>query len=246
MLSVPEIGNVRGFESSRFASAIWRSLLNDCGATVIVLTEHGRIEFINNLGVESFQIAADAAIGLSLGELVGEDVAAERMELVGRAISTGRTVVARIRYGTNHRTTTIRPLEKNERGEQLVLLVSRFTKIAHFVEPEAELIDQQTQSPPILAGLSGREVEVLTLIAEGLSSAQIAARLKRSVKTVEAHRMQLGRKLRARNRSDLTRIAVAAGLVGSNWSEGEAPTRSETSIWTLPGGDAQSRPRNSM
>ena len=45
------------------------------------------------------------------------------------------------------------------------------------------------------ASLSPREAEVLRLIGEGLTTQQIAARLHRSVKTIEAHRSNLQRKL---------------------------------------------------
>ncbi len=61
--------------------------------------------------------------------------------------------------------------------------------------------------------LTEREREVLKLIATGLTSDEIAGRLHRSIKTVETHRCALGRKLHARNRVELTRTAIEAGLV---------------------------------
>jgi DNA-binding NarL/FixJ family response regulator len=60
--------------------------------------------------------------------------------------------------------------------------------------------------------LTNREVEVLRLIGRGLSTAQIAATLERSVKTVEWHRVALGTKLSVTNRVELARIAIHAGL----------------------------------
>ena len=60
--------------------------------------------------------------------------------------------------------------------------------------------------------LTEREREVLALIAQGHTTAQIAKILYRSAKTIEAHRMSLGLKLRARNRVDLARFAMQAGL----------------------------------
>jgi DNA-binding NarL/FixJ family response regulator len=53
----------------------------------------------------------------------------------------------------------------------------------------------------------------LKLIGIGLSTADIARRLERSVKTVEWHRVSLGEKLGVTNRVELARIAIAAGLV---------------------------------
>jgi len=66
------------------------------------------------------------------------------------------------------------------------------------------------QSP--LDALTPREREVLTLVAQGLSLPEIAEKLHRSLKTIETHRLSLGRKLKASNRVELTRIAIAAGL----------------------------------
>lgn len=60
-----------------------------------------------------------------------------------------------------------------------------------------------------LRSLSDRELEVLRLIGEGMSTAEIAAALNRSVKTVESHRASLKTKLGAQTNAELIRIAVA-------------------------------------
>ncbi len=62
-------------------------------------------------------------------------------------------------------------------------------------------------------GLSDREREVLVLIAEGLTNAQIAARLSISVKTVQTHRTHIMEKLDLHDRSHLVRYAVRRGLI---------------------------------
>ena len=62
--------------------------------------------------------------------------------------------------------------------------------------------------------LTGREREVLQLIAEGFSNQRIAQELFISVKTVEAHKAHIMSKLHARNRTDLIRYALRKGLVG--------------------------------
>lgn len=63
-----------------------------------------------------------------------------------------------------------------------------------------------------LDSLTPREREILALIAKGDSLPEIAQQLHRSLKTIESHRLSLGRKLRASNRVELARIAIAAGL----------------------------------
>lgn len=61
--------------------------------------------------------------------------------------------------------------------------------------------------------LTDREREVLTLIAEGLSSKEIAQKLGVSLKTIESHRANLMDKLDIHKVSGLVRFAIRAGLV---------------------------------
>jgi DNA-binding NarL/FixJ family response regulator len=61
--------------------------------------------------------------------------------------------------------------------------------------------------------LTPREDEVIKLIAEGYSSKEIADALTISLKTVERHRANILQKLGMRDRTDVTRYAIRAGLV---------------------------------
>jgi DNA-binding NarL/FixJ family response regulator len=63
--------------------------------------------------------------------------------------------------------------------------------------------------------LTGREAEVLQLVAEGAPNKQIAAELGISVKTVEKHRQQLMDKLDIHDTAGLTRHAIANGVIES-------------------------------
>ncbi|TVQ51823.1 MAG: DNA-binding response regulator [Phycisphaerales bacterium] len=80
----------------------------------------------------------------------------------------------------------------------------------------------------LVRALTKREREVLTLIARGLTSVEIADWLHRSIKTVETHRCALGRKLHVRNRVELTHLAIEAGLVDR--SEFESPSSKSGSV----------------
>jgi len=64
----------------------------------------------------------------------------------------------------------------------------------------------------VFALLSAREREVLQLLAEGMSTKEIADRLNRSVKTVETHRKAVMDKLEIRNIAQLTKYAIREGL----------------------------------
>jgi DNA-binding NarL/FixJ family response regulator len=61
--------------------------------------------------------------------------------------------------------------------------------------------------------ITNREEEILKLVAEGHSSKEIADLLVISVKTVERHRANLLQKLGLKDRLELTRYAIRAGLI---------------------------------
>jgi DNA-binding NarL/FixJ family response regulator len=67
--------------------------------------------------------------------------------------------------------------------------------------------------PSGVAALTDREREVLQLIAEGLSSKEIAGMLGVSLKTVDSHRSNLMEKLDIHKVSGLVRFAIRSGLV---------------------------------
>ncbi len=74
---------------------------------------------------------------------------------------------------------------------------------------------KQPSTPPAPehpAGLTPREVEVLGLVAEGLTSAQVAHRLFLSPRTVEAHLTSIYHKLGVTSRAGATRFALEHGL----------------------------------
>lgn len=62
-------------------------------------------------------------------------------------------------------------------------------------------------------GLTTREKEILTLIAQGLSNQQIAEKLFISIKTVQTHRAHILEKLALHDRTELVRYAIRKGLI---------------------------------
>ena len=68
------------------------------------------------------------------------------------------------------------------------------------------------QAHPITS-LTPRQREILTLVAEGLSTKAIGRRLNISVKTVESHRAQLMERLDIHDVAGLVRYAIKMGLV---------------------------------
>jgi DNA-binding CsgD family transcriptional regulator len=71
----------------------------------------------------------------------------------------------------------------------------------------------QPADPPELGQLSTRERELVTLVAQGRTNAQIAAQLSISVRTVGSHLDRIRAKTGCRRRADLTQLTLTAGLV---------------------------------
>lgn len=83
--------------------------------------------------------------------------------------------------------------------------------VTALVRDYLQLVRQGIDLPDAI--LTPREEEVLKLVAEGLSTKQVADTLFISVKTVDRHRANLLQKLGLRDRLALTRYAIRAGLI---------------------------------
>ena len=71
----------------------------------------------------------------------------------------------------------------------------------------------QPPAPPGPGKLSARERELVTLVAQGRTDADIAAQLYISIRTVRSHLDRIRDKTGCRRRADLTRLALTDGLV---------------------------------
>ena len=110
-------------------------------------------------------------------------------------------------------------LLKNCAFDELVAAISAVMKNQNYMSQKiagtvmkdyASILESSDSSPA--SQLTVREREVLQLIAEGLKTKDIAARIHVSVKTVETHRQQIMRKLNAKSVAELTKIALREGL----------------------------------
>lgn len=73
--------------------------------------------------------------------------------------------------------------------------------------------ERETANRSTLDGLTEREQEVLSLLAEGHNNAEIASALVISPKTVERHRENIMRKLNLHSRAELVRYAIRKGII---------------------------------
>jgi len=83
------------------------------------------------------------------------------------------------------------------------------TEGTEHVDPRGEI----AAGPRGLTSLSGREREVLALLAKGHTNQEIARKLFLSVKTVETYRARITGKLGLRTRADVVRYALEVGLL---------------------------------
>jgi DNA-binding NarL/FixJ family response regulator len=84
--------------------------------------------------------------------------------------------------------------------------------VQHYLVDAIATHPDVTAAPALPDGLTQREAEVLTLIAEGLTNAEIAARLCISEATVKSHINHLLTKIGARDRAQAVSYAYRQGL----------------------------------
>ena len=115
--------------------------------------------------------------------------------------------------------------EARRQGQESLAILE---KIGHFKAPEVkqwlsalpepDLPPSRPSSPPkqaqaYPAGLTAREMEVLRLVAQGLTDAQVAEQLVVSPRTVNFHLTSIYSKLGVSSRSGATRYAIEHGLI---------------------------------
>jgi two-component system response regulator NreC len=110
---------------------------------------------------------------------------------------------------------------KESPAEQLLTAVREVYKGGSYLTPRllARLVEgfrsngSSSRRPAGLASLTTREREVLKRLAEGQSVKEIAAGFDLSVKTVEAHKFNLMRKLNIHNKAQLVQYAIQKKVI---------------------------------
>ncbi len=194
---------------------IWAALVEDTHAAVMLLDADGQILFANDAIGKLCDRAAGDMIGRHLKDLWPEDFARERLDMVREAAATGRTVTVDGMIRGRWVRTVFRALSGEHHGRRRVLAVSQVAATGEGGRAAGGALRARVDDRGALSVLTPREIEILRLIGCGLTTAAIADKLHRSVKTVEWHRVSLGNKLGAANRVELARIAINAGLVDS-------------------------------
>jgi DNA-binding NarL/FixJ family response regulator len=99
---------------------------------------------------------------------------------------------------------------KQAAAEQLVTALRTVLRGERFISEglRQSLAERRSDEPEPGSRLSGRELQVISLIGAGLGTREIADRLSLSVKTVETHRLAIKRKLSLDTNSQLVQYAI--------------------------------------
>ncbi|HMU45825.1 MAG TPA: response regulator transcription factor [Chitinophagaceae bacterium] len=106
---------------------------------------------------------------------------------------------------------------KNSSKDELLAAIVEVSKGKKYICEEVKNILAQQEleedgSHPDMNALSRREIDIIQLIKEGLSSKEIASRLDISLKTVEVHRYNILKKLGLKNTAALVNFINTHGL----------------------------------
>lgn len=109
---------------------------------------------------------------------------------------------------------------KSSEAEQILTAMERVLKGRQFTSPEitedmlGDFVEMVRREPgkDRRDPLSGREKEVLTLVAEGSTNKEIASKLFISVSTVKTHRVNMMKKLKIKDTAGLVKTAIRRGL----------------------------------
>jgi DNA-binding CsgD family transcriptional regulator len=225
------------------SSAVVQALLQDTHLPLALIDASGVYRYCSTDKARLLGTTPDKVIGQNVAQVLGKDLAAERMEQVAAATGSGRPMLVECTlFGTQTRT-VIRPIPGSADSPALALVVHHVGHASANVAPDRAMYDvvRSRIAPPIpVAQLTARERDVLALIAQGYTQAQIAEQLGRSVKTIEWHRASLGKKLGVGTAVELSHIAYQNGLVPLSGPFASARSGSRAGPGTSPPSGEQS------
>jgi two-component system, NarL family, response regulator NreC len=83
------------------------------------------------------------------------------------------------------------------------------------IMPDLQALAESNRGYTRVPVLTSREQEVMKLLAEGRTVREVASELSLSVKTIEAHKLNLMRKLDIHNRASLVEYAIQTGVIAA-------------------------------
>ena len=205
----------------------WDALIHDSAAAIAVFDLEGHALFGNALylrmlGVSSFEQVR----GLTIEQRMGHDMAEERLPILREVIRSGKTIQIRdVRRGR-----ALLVFLRKLPGADVALAAFRPADIPDWCDAhvtDVAIAPVKHVDTGILASLSEREKEILAFIGQGFTSAQIAKKLHRTIKTIEWHRSAIAKKLQTKDRVALAKLAISAGLCTPEFNQRLAASEAE-------------------
>ena len=177
----------------------------DGAAAIAAVQQHGADVLVLDLnmnGLEGIEVLRRCKIGYPDLKVVILTMHAGR-EYVSRALTEGADGY----------------LLKDSAVQDLAAAIHAVVGGGTFFSPaiQQQMVELMREGPRQgLQGLTDREREVLTLVARGLSTKEIASSLDIGQRTVETHRANLMRKLGVKSVALLTQVAIREGILPIN------------------------------
>ncbi len=197
-------------------NVIWETLAAEPETGVSVLRADGLVLYANDLCAMALaDLPGDAVVGRNLSELFPDAWVRERLDLFARMGPHNEYAMIRSIWRGRQIRSTIRWIATPGKELDQYLLLTRIGQgkfPADQSNQSAEIVESKLVELGPLDVLTTRELEVLALLGQGLRLKEIAAILHRAPKTIENHRLSIGRKLGETDRVRLASIAAEAGL----------------------------------
>lgn len=200
------------------AEWVWRALTIESGAGIALVRADGFVIYANQTMCEIWTPTGEQTLdmtGRNISEWYGPERTAEMLGVIKRVIESDVPIVRRAIFRGRQIRSTHRAMEPppGELGRDLILSHYFTDEIASKDEhPQYEMEDAPYADFGPLDVLTTRELEILALLGQGLTVNNVAQMIFRSPKTVENHRLAIGRKLKLSNRVQLAKLAFRAGL----------------------------------
>jgi DNA-binding NarL/FixJ family response regulator len=190
------------------------SLLTNNGDYQVVISANNGLEFFEALS--STDPPEVVLLDLTMPEMDGFEV----LDRLRKEYPSIRSIALSMHDDGNYIVKCIKNgasgylLKNTDEDEMLKAIRTVYRGGKYFNRDVADImIHQMSSKESDTQKLSPKETEVLNLIAQGLTTKEIAQKLFISTRTVETHRVNIMKKLNARNTAETIKIAAQQGLI---------------------------------
>jgi DNA-binding CsgD family transcriptional regulator len=195
------------------------ALATDPSVAVTLMRDDGKILWGNERAAKLWageHATVQEYIGRDIKDLQPKEWNSIRQEIFARVRSGGRPVVLRLMWKAKQYFSLFRLIKGSLLEHDRFLIVTRHVPSEEPtrspIDSTFELMEADAIGLGHLDVLTPRELEVLALVGQGMSTKEISRALSRSEKTIENHRYSIGKKLESSSPVRLAEIARQAGL----------------------------------